>query len=86
MEMKHNVWVYVELIDGKLSQVSLELLGKGRELADAKNNSLVALIIGEGAGKVGKCAIGFGADAAVVVEDAALAKFNSNYNFKNQCQ
>jgi electron transfer flavoprotein alpha subunit len=78
MEMKHNVWVYVELIDGKLSQVSLELLGKGRELADAKNNSLVALIIGEGAGKVGKCAIGFGADAAVVVEDAALAKFNSN--------
>ena len=31
-----NVWVYVELNNGKPSELSLELLGKGRELADSK--------------------------------------------------
>ena len=28
MEKKHNIWVYIELVDGKPSQLSLELLGK----------------------------------------------------------
>ncbi len=47
MELKQNVWVYVEVADGKVSPLSAELLGKGRELADARNNTLVGLVVGD---------------------------------------
>ena len=36
MDIKQSVWVYIETEDGKVAQISQELLGKGRELADAK--------------------------------------------------
>jgi electron transfer flavoprotein alpha subunit len=77
MEMKHDVWVYVELINGKPGQVSLELLGKGRELADSRGVSVVGLLIGQGAAEAAQSVIGYGADSVVVVEDAALQQFNA---------
>ena len=35
--MENSVWVYVENSDETVSDVSLELVGKGRELADQMN-------------------------------------------------
>lgn len=77
MELKNNIWVYIELVDGAPSHLSLELLGKGRELADAKNNTLVALLAGTGAGDAAKQVIGYGADVAVVLDNAELAEFDA---------
>ena len=45
MDIKQSVWVYIETEDGKVAQISQELLGKGRELADAKGKKLVALVL-----------------------------------------
>ena len=77
MELKQNVWVYVELVNGELSPVSIELLGKGRELADSRKNTLVGLVLGKGAADAAKDVIAYGADAAVVVADPALDTFDS---------
>ncbi len=75
MELKQNVWVYVEVADGKVSPLSAELLGKGRELADARNNTLVGLVVGDE--KAAQDVISYGADAVVVVNNPELAAFDS---------
>ncbi|ERT61904.1 MULTISPECIES: electron transfer flavoprotein subunit alpha/FixB family protein [Megasphaera] len=78
MELKQNVWVYIELVNGTISPLSLELLGKGRELADSKKNGLVGWIMGEGAAAAAEQVIGYGADAVVVVDNPELASFESS--------
>ena len=78
MEKKHNIWVYIELVDGKPSQLSLELLGKGRELADSRNKALMALLVGKGAEEAASDIIGYGADVAVVVNRDGLDTFDAS--------
>lgn len=43
MDIKQSVWVYIEAEDGKVSRLSQELLGKGRELADSKAKNWLPL-------------------------------------------
>ena len=42
-----EVWVFAEIEDGRIAEVSLELLGKGRELADALGVRLGAMLLGK---------------------------------------
>ncbi|MGE1063651.1 electron transfer flavoprotein subunit alpha/FixB family protein [Megasphaera paucivorans] len=79
MEMKNSVWVYIELSNGKPSQVSQELLGKGRELADSRKVPLTAVLIGDGIESASKCVIGYGADVAIIVENPSLKDFNADF-------
>ncbi|MEL7569489.1 MAG: electron transfer flavoprotein subunit alpha/FixB family protein [Eubacteriaceae bacterium] len=46
-----NIWVYVELTEGKADKVSLELLGEARKIADASGEKLVAVLISDAAEK-----------------------------------
>ena len=39
MELKQNICVYIEIAGGALSPLSIELLGKARQLADAKGRA-----------------------------------------------
>ncbi len=70
--MKNAVWVYAE-IDGKtIADVSFELLGKGRELADRLACELVAFMIGHGISGLAHELIARGADKVYVAEDPQL--------------
>jgi len=71
-----NVWVYVELNNGQPSQLSLELLGKGRQLADSKKVQLVGLLVGNSLEAAAKAVIGYGADEAICVENPAFTAFD----------
>ncbi len=70
-----GVWVYCEYRNGVLAPVSLELLGIGRELADKRNTTLSAVLIGHETGETSKKLIGHGADVVYLVEDEALRLF-----------
>lgn len=69
-----NVAVVVEHLDGKIADVTFELLGKGRELADTLGGSLSAVLLGQNAasltGQLGA------ADKVLSVDHPALASFN----------
>ena len=39
-----DVYVFAEQREGKIQNVALELLGKARELADANNEKVVAML------------------------------------------
>ena len=66
--MKGEVWVYAESIDRALHEVSLEILSKGREIADKIEGSLSAVLVGRGLTDLGKELVDFGADQVHLLE------------------
>lgn len=71
--MANDIFVLVEQIDGKVNEVTFELLGKGRELAGAAGGSLVAVLLGSG---VNNLVSQFGAaDKVLVADHPALAGY-----------
>ena len=47
-ENNKNIWVYIETEEGKPKAVGFELLSPGRDIADKRGCSLVAVVIGNG--------------------------------------
>ena len=77
MELKNNISVYIEVAGSALSTLSIELLGKARQLADKKGEQVVAYIVGADTSKAAEEAISYGADAVVAVEDPVLEGYDS---------
>lgn len=73
-----DVWVYVELAEGHPRNVSLELLGEGRKLADAIGQKLAAVLIGDGVEGVAKDLFAHGADQVYLVEAPELAHYSTD--------
>ena len=60
--MNREVWVFAQRENNKIAEISLELLGKGRELADRLKVSLAAVVIGNRTGELAPTLIAHGAD------------------------
>lgn len=67
-----GVMTFAEQVEGKLTNVSLELIGKGRELAKDLNTDVTAVLLGENIGDLAKTLVEFGADHVIVADDPAL--------------
>ena len=78
MADKNNLVVYCEYEDGKIADVSLELLTKGRVLADKLGVKLEALVIGDKLDGVEEQIFTYGADTVYKVEDKRLYPYTSN--------
>jgi electron transfer flavoprotein alpha subunit len=72
----YDCWTVVEVVEGRARHASLELLGKGRELAGKLGGLSVALVIGHGLGSVAREAVRYGAERVVVVDDERLAEYH----------
>jgi electron transfer flavoprotein alpha subunit len=72
-----DVWVLAEQTDGKINNVTLELLGKGRELADNLNASLVAVLAGHNVGDKCEPLIHQGADKVIWIDDPKLDRYQT---------
>jgi electron transfer flavoprotein alpha subunit/NAD-dependent dihydropyrimidine dehydrogenase PreA subunit len=70
-----NVWVLAEQRRGELQRVALELLGAGRELADARDSKLVAVLPGHNIAGLAPTLIAHGADQVIVIDDPLLADY-----------
>ncbi len=73
-----DVWIVVEYDKKGVSHVALELLGKGRELADKLGSRLAALVLGESVSHLADDLFAHGADVAYVVEHPALKKYRTD--------
>ena len=58
----NNVFVYIEMEGGKVADVSLELLTKGRELATTLGVKLEAVVLGENLAGIEQELARYGAD------------------------
>lgn len=85
MSDARNVWVFIEVIRGKVKGVSLELLGQGRKMADDLGEKLVAIIPGNEIEDFAKMAIHYGADEAIVVDQKELKDYSTDGYTKAMC-
>lgn len=81
-----EIWVFAEQQDGKLSDIPLELLGRGRQLADELSVPLAAVLAGDNVKSLADELSAYGADKVYLVEHALLAHYQTNTYTKALCQ
>ncbi|MBQ9755931.1 MAG: electron transfer flavoprotein subunit alpha/FixB family protein [Lentisphaeria bacterium] len=74
-EKRGNVWVFVEQEGGKIASVSLQLISKGRELADRLGVKLEAVFLGDKLEKAVPELFHYGCDKVFLAEDPRLEPF-----------
>lgn len=73
----NNLFVYLEIENGVVGDVSLELLTKGRSLAKQLNCRLEAVAIGHQLDNIGKQVFPYGVDKLHLFDDAKLYPYTS---------
>lgn len=73
----NNIIVYIELDEGKISDVSFELLTKGRSLANQLKCKLEAVLIGHNLKGLEKSIFPYGVDTLYTADDTRLAPYST---------
>lgn len=81
-----GVWVFAEQRDGEIQNVSLELLGKGRELADQLGTQLTAVLLGHQILEESKELLYYGADKVIIADDSLLKIYVTEPYTKVMCE
>lgn len=72
-----GVWVFLEGRAGSLRDVSMQLIGEGRRLADLRGTNLTGVLPGHRVDALAEHAIGYGLDRVIVVDDPVLEMYRS---------
>jgi electron transfer flavoprotein alpha subunit len=75
--MDGEVWVFAEQDWNTLQEIGIELLSKGRELADKLGVGLASVLIGDGVAKHSDILFEHGADKVYVCEKDVLAHYDT---------
>jgi len=75
--VNRDVWVFIEQDEGKIAPVSLELVGKARDLADRLGGQVNGLLLGDGVDGLSAQVIGHGADTVLLAEHPELAVYRT---------
>ncbi len=74
---KSSVWILIEQNDGVIADVSWELMGKGRELADDLAGELAGVLVGHNITDQAAEAFCYGADKVYIIDDPVLAYYRT---------
>jgi electron transfer flavoprotein alpha subunit len=81
-----EVWVFAEQYKGTLQDVPLELMSKGRQLADQLGVQLAAVLLGDNVGPLSEKLAQYGADKVYIAEHPLLEHFQTNSYSKIICE
>ncbi|WP_164509125.1 electron transfer flavoprotein subunit alpha/FixB family protein, partial [Clostridium rectalis] len=81
-----GVWVFAEQRDGELQKVSLELLGKGREIADKIGVELTAVLLGDEIDNIATELVAYGADNVICAHSPLLKHYTTDGYAKVICE
>jgi len=81
-----EVWVFAEQEDEALSEVSLELCGKARELADQLGVSMAAVLVGLNVRELSYRLIAHGADKVYYIQNTQLEHYRTLPFARVMCQ
>lgn len=70
-----GVFVFTQQADGKINKVSYELIGKAKELADARGTQVSAILLTDKAGDMPDKLAAYGADRVILIEDPVLKEY-----------
>lgn len=74
----NEVWVFIEQKNGKAADVSLELLSKGRKLADAMGGELKSVVIGNNVADLASHTFKFGVNESFLIQHPELENYRTN--------
>ncbi len=77
MNDQRNVWIFIEQEEGQIADVSLELVGKGRELARALGSQVWALLGGHQMKDLAERVIHHGVDRVLLADHPELALYRT---------
>ncbi len=77
MTSERNVWIFIEQEEQHLAEVSLELLGKGREIANQLGSEVWGILCGNQLGDLAEQVIQYGADMVCVADDIELEMYRT---------
>jgi electron transfer flavoprotein alpha subunit len=77
MTTQNSIWVFIEQTDGKIADVSLELIGRARELADEIGYEVVGLVMGHKVAALADEVIAHGADRVLLADHPELALYRT---------
>jgi len=77
MDKQGEVWIFAEQREGRVMNVSLELLNKGKELAGQLSVPVVAVLLGDRIKDLAQELIGYGAQKVYVLENEKLRLYQS---------
>ena len=72
-----GVSIYAQQVDGQLSRISLELLGKARELADELETDVTAVLIGSNVKNLVQPLAQYGADKVIIIDNPILKDYRT---------
>jgi electron transfer flavoprotein alpha subunit len=75
--LHREIWVYAEIEEGHVADVSLELLGKARELAQVLSVPVAGVILGDRTRPLADVLFAHGADIVYSAEDQRLARYTT---------
>jgi electron transfer flavoprotein alpha subunit len=73
-----GISMWLETADQRMERVSLEILGKARELADQLHTSVTGIIVGSGVEHLSSEAVSHGADKVVLADHPVLAQYTTH--------
>lgn len=73
----HDVWVFVEQVEGLANKVSWELMGEGRKLADKRGCQLAGVVLGHQLDDIIAESFAYGADKVYAIDHSLLAQYRT---------
>ena len=70
-----GVFIFAQQVDNKITGVSYELIGKGKQLAADLGDEVTAVLLGHQVTDLAKKLARYGADRVIVVDDPALETY-----------
>lgn len=77
LEEYKGVYIFVEQVDGKVSNIAYELIGEGKNLAEKLNTEVTAVLIGSGVKGEAEKLGAYGADRVILVDDPELKDYRT---------
>jgi electron transfer flavoprotein alpha subunit len=76
--MAKGIWVFAEQREGKIKNVTFELLSAGRKIADQTGEELCAVLFGKGVSGLAGALGEYGADKVYLADDDKLAQYTTD--------
>ncbi len=77
LDAYQGVYIFAQQVDGVLDNIALELLGKGKDLADTLGTELTAVLVGSQISKLADTLGEYGADQVILVDDPILEVYRT---------
>ena len=84
--MKSDLWVYIETDENGITDISLQSLAKGKQLATPGDSRLCCVVLGANLGQIHEDLIAHGADVIYLANDARLKDYTTTPYKKVICE